>query len=369
MFLDLSKAFDTVNHKILIEKLYKYGIRSNAHDWLISYLSNRNQLVEVSGHKSEPLKITSGVPQGSVLGPILFLIYMNDIANSSRLVKFLLFADDTTVYQSDKSLENLINTMNNECDKLAKWLAINRLTLNTKKTKYILFSSSHKLNKLRNTTLATIQINNSPIEKCEFFKFLGVYLQDNMKWNKHACFVSSKLAKTAAVISRLKTFLPSNVLLQIYNSLFLPHINYCLGVWGNTEKYNSNKIVILQKRVVRSIGNASYLAHTDPLFTRFNILKLEELFKVNVCKFMYKLLYGLLPQHVENYFNIQKRIHGHDTRHVNNLVIAKYKTELYGKTIKIIGPKLWNSLPDEVKSSKSFQGFKRKLIKSLKNND
>lgn len=366
VFLDLSKAFDTVDHQILIKKLEKYGIRSNALSWLGSYLSNRYQLVDVNGYKSKLSEITSGVPQGSVLGPILFLIYINDIGSSTPLVNCLLFADDTTIFQADKSLDNLLNVMNNECSKLTKWLAVNRLTLNAQKTKYIIFSSDYKLKQINNTDYGHLEINNYPIDKCNSIKFLGVYLQSNLKWCKHTNNISSKLAKSAAIMHKLKWFLPSNVLLSIYNTLFLPHINYCIGAWGNTERNNLNHIIMLQKRVIRSIGNASYLAHTDQLFKKFSILKCEELFQINIYKFMYKLMNNLLPCQIKNYFNIQQGRHTYNTRQVNNLAVTKYKTELYSKSIRILGPKLWNTLPNEIKSSPSLNSFKKKVMKFMK---
>ena len=147
--------------------------------------------------------------------------------------------------------------------------------------------------------------------------------------------------------------------------MFLPHINYCLGVWGNTEKHNLHHIQMLQKRVIRSIGNVGYLAHTKDLFRKFNVLRCEDLFKINVYKFMYKLMNNLLPCHIKSYFNMQQVTHTYSTRQVGNLAITKYKTELYSKSIRILGPKLWNNLPEEIKASPSLNSFKKNVTKFI----
>ena len=172
VFIDLKKAFDTVNHDILIQKLEHYGIRNNRLKWFQSYLNNRKQYVYVNGQSSELMDIKSGVPQGSVLGPLLFLIYINDLPNISKKLKLFLFADDTNIYHEDDNLRNFEKTLNQELKKLNQWLCVNRLALNVNKTNFVLF---HTFNTPIKENI-TLKINSIAIQEQKYIKYLGVLL-------------------------------------------------------------------------------------------------------------------------------------------------------------------------------------------------
>ena len=169
VFLDLSKAFDTVDHSILLMKMYKYGVRGIAYDWIISYLENRKQYVSFNNCDSNTMNVSCGVPQGSILGPLLFLIYVNDLANVSTVLFTILFADDTNVFITGKNILNLFTTMNEELSKLSEWMNVNKLSLNVKKTKYMIFSLKKPINHY-----GSILLNGETIENVDNFKFLGV---------------------------------------------------------------------------------------------------------------------------------------------------------------------------------------------------
>ena len=282
IFLDLSKAFDTLDHKIMIKKLEFYGVSDGPGKLLESYLSNRKQYVVFDDINSQVLDIKTGVPQGSILGPLLFLIYINDIVKSSNLFKFILFADDTTIIApiniNNKETANIINM---ELDKIITWLKLNKLSLNISKTKFCIF---HKVQ--RKISIPEIQIENTVISYSKVIDFLGFRLDDNLNWNDHLEKLSCKLSRTLGIINKLKYVLPRNVLLQLYNSLFLPHVNYGILIWG----HNYERIEKLQKRAVRFITQSKYLAHTDPIFIKLNLLKIQDIFKLNQLKFYYKYL-------------------------------------------------------------------------------
>ena len=191
IFLDLSKAFDTVNHIILFDKLEHYGIRGLALDWIRSYFSNRKQYVEYNGHRSLRNEISCGVPQGSILGPLFFLLYINDINNASNLLNLILFADDTNVFMSHKDLNYLSDMLNLEMDKLSIWFKANKLSLNLKKTKFMVFKPRQK----RSICNIQISIDNQNIVEVKETNFLGVILDENLNWKSEISHVASKVAK------------------------------------------------------------------------------------------------------------------------------------------------------------------------------
>ena len=246
VFIDLSKAFDTIRHDILLHKLDNLGIRGVANAWFKSYLTDRNQYMDLYNIKSSLADITCGVPQGSILGPILFLIYMNDISNSTNL-HILSFADDTTVTMSSPDVFGLYAIMNMELEKLNDWFRANRLCLNVKKTKYILFRPTTNYPKTINENIylngqQVDRVGNNQNEKS--FKFLGIHLDETLTWKYHTQNVCSKIARSNYIINKVKNVIPKSSLKTLYSSLIQSHINYGILVWGCshfTEKVNKKQ--------------------------------------------------------------------------------------------------------------------------------
>ena len=242
VFIDLKKAFDTIDHKLLLQKLEFYGVRGAANDWVKSYLSCRKQFVQVDEHASKLLDIICGVPQGSVLGPKLFILYINDLCNVSNLVKYVLFADDTNIFKSGKNIHDLSKEISNEMDKLNVWFNVNKLSLNVAKTHFMVFG------KVKHSGSINIIINDSEIERVSVTKFLGVFIDEKLNWSEHIIKVQSKLSKCVSIIYKARELVSKDALVILYNSWFLPHLSYCCEVWANTYKTNLHKIVILQKK-------------------------------------------------------------------------------------------------------------------------
>lgn len=255
VFTDLKKAFDTIDHSILFDKLNKYGVRGVVLNWLISYLHNRQQYVHFAGHTSECLKIECGVPQGSVLGPKLFILYINDICDISELLRFVLFADDTNFFCSGDNLKTLSKNIESEMVKLTTWFNVNKLSLNLEKTKFMVFAK-------RSKDIVSLSINGVNIEKVSEFKFLGVTLDENLTWKPHVSYVKKKVSKNIFILNKVKYVLDCKTMRMLYCSLIQPYLSYCAEVWGNTYMSNIMPLLLLQKRAIRIIHKVTFGEHT-----------------------------------------------------------------------------------------------------------
>ena len=271
-----------------MSKLEYYGITGKENKLLRSYLTGRSQYVEVNGHKSSHLQISTGIPQGSVLGPLLFLIYINDLPNASNIFDMLMYADDTTLF-CNMTDTITVDVINEELSKICDWLGANKLSLNIVKTKYMLY---HSINK--RVIYPKLKINNNNIDRITQFNFLGVILHERMSWKQHIEHIRLKIAKTIGIIYRLKSIYPSAILLTLYNTLVTPHLHYCLLCWGSIIKEN-DLLHIMQKRVLRTITNSNYIAHTEPLFKELKLVKITDMYVIAIWKFYHNLMNNQLP--------------------------------------------------------------------------
>ena len=338
IYLDLKKAFDTVDHSILMRKLEKYGFAGSSLHIMQSFLTNRHQCVEYNGTRSSLKPINIGVPQGSVLGPLLFLIYINDFPNISKNMKFLLFADDTVIFLKSDTIQELQHIIDKETVYICNWLRMNKLTLNTQKTLYQLYSNRN------NSVDLKIKLNGAEIKQVETVKYLGVYVDSSLKWSAHLNHLSLTLSRNIGVINRVKHFLNKQSLLLLYNALLLPYINYCCLVWGFTYPTYLNKIEILQKRAVRIIDSQHRLAHTDPIFCSLGVLKVKDIAKQQLLSVMLRKFIGTLPPELDKLFTLipsSPNIITRSRRHFEETFSEKlYRT----RVASWVGPRIWNDL-------------------------
>src|SRR5688572_17787969 len=361
VFFDLSKAFDTVNHEILIKKLEHYGIRGMCLDWLTDYLKDRRQCVSFNGHISHISEVICGVPQGSVLGPLLFLLYVNDVSNTSSLLHFIMFADDTNVFMSNKSIEVLVNTMNAELKLVGEWFKANKLSLNLAKTNFILFCSKRKI-ELNLDCNMTITIDNQSITRVSSSKFLGVHIDEQLTWKEHITDISKKISKNIGIISRVRHLLPRYILVNLYYSLIYPYISYCNLTWASTYRTRLTMLTTLQKRVIRIICNVPYRASTKLLFLDMKILPFECINKLQVALFMYKIHSRQILSNFDHWFCKNSEVHDHYTRSSSNYHQRSVHTNIRQQhSIGTYGPLLWNSLPKELTCIPAVYHFKNKL--------
>ena len=355
IFIDLKKAFDTLNHEILVEKLKSYGIRGVDSHWICSYLKQRKQYVHYDSVNSTIREVQCGVPQGSILGPSLFLLYINDLCNASPLLKFVLLADDTNIFYENFDKGKLEETINNELEEISLWFKVNRLSLNIKKTNYIVFGS-------RNSNVNfNIHINNIKIDRVNDTKFLGVHIDANLSWSKHLNVIQKKVSKSIGVMSGIKNKLNEETKLTLYSTLILPHLTYCCSIWGNTYKSRLSEVIKLQKKALRIVYNKPFYAPTNSLFQKARCLKLEDLIKLNTNVIMYKAFNNLLPQNLQCIFSNVKNVHDYSTRQKHNLYKTSVRTNVKNMTFSKIGINLWNQLDDHIKLCYNIHLFKKKL--------
>ena len=352
VFIDLSKAFDTVPHNLLLHKLEHYGIRGNALNLLESYLSNRKQFVSIEGIKSSMQDVKIGVPQGSVLGPLLFLLYINDLPNSVNNVNSILFADDTTMFARDNDVYDLCNTISSDMLLVKEWLIANSLTLNESKSYYIIFSLKKIPDNLR------VTIGDHVLDRKTHGKFLGVILDEKLNFSNHIDHVTNKVSKLTGLMYKLKSFFPPNILKNLYLALIYPYYNYCILAWGSANKSVLQPLLLYQKKLMRIITQSDYYAHTNPLFKQLNILKFDELFMYASQVHMYKTIvldkYPILLRSIlENQIN-----HNYATR-INNLRLPYCRIHKATKKLSYQITKNWNSLPQHIKNVESLNAFKR----------
>ena len=358
VFLDLSKAFDTVNHHILFEKLEYYGIRGLALHWVKSYFSERSQFVEYNNHKSSFHPITCGVPQGSILGPLFFILYINDLNNASEL-ETILFADDTNLFFSHSDPVYLVNKLNDELDKLSTWFSANKLSLNTSKTNFMVFKSRQRR---QNSDDYKVIINEQSITRVSTTMFLGVLLNENLSWKPHLSHLAGKMSKSIGLIYKSSFYLSGNSLRILYNSLILPYLFYCNLVWGSTYKSNLQRLVILHKRALRIINKSKRDAHTDPIFKKHKLLKCHDIHSFQLGVFMFLFINSALPTKFHKFLR-NNQIHSYNSRNACSLPLCR--TNIRKFSVVYQGPIFFNSLTLEIAFSSSLSAFKKKLKEFL----
>ena len=331
VFLDFSKAFDTVNHSILLHKLESYGIRGIPLAWFESYLTNRKQYVALGDTQSSYQTMVCGVPQGSSLGPFLFLVYINDLPNCSEVLSFKIFADDTNLFVSNKDLKSLELQMNLELSKVKEWCDINKLSINLKKTNYMIVKPLRKKNTNIIINIANRDGSCHALERKDHIKYLGVLIDSSLTWRYHISYVCSKLSRNTGVISKLRHYLPLKHLTQIYYNLIYPYISYAIVAWGSTSKTNLQKIQTKQNHVVRLMFFATLSGKNTcsalPLLNILEILTVTNVYRLHALKFIHAWHKGTLPELFNRFFQYASNVHNYNTRYAANQNLHKFRVK------------------------------------------
>ena len=364
VFLDLRKAFDTVNHDILIKKLESYGIRGNILNWLKSYLSNRTQYVHYNDYDSDKKTVTHGVPQGSILGPLLFILYINDFSRSSDLLFSILFADDTSVFIEGTNYDKVIDIVNKELELINIWLIANKLTVNIKKTHYMMFHRTRIKYNIRDIT-----INGKNVAYTKNTKFLGVIIDNKLTWSDHIIYIKNKISKSIGIIHKTRNFLTKNTLRNLYYTFVYPYLIYCVEIWGNTNDIHLDPLIKIQKKGIRAITFSHHLDSTAPLFHNLNILNFKKLVTQRIALLMFKYHIGSLPVPISNLFSINSNRHNYYTRQINDLQLNTGRGENVYKLFSFHGVRIWNHISKKIQTDVSYACFKNLSKTYLQNNE
>ena len=342
IFVDFQKAFDTIDHHILLKKLEYYGVRGISNKWFASYLSNRKQLVSINGYKSNLADVKCGVPQGSILGPLLFLIFINDLHSAIKYSDVHHFADDTNLLNFNSCVKSINKQVNYDLKNLSNWLKANKISLNVGKTELVLFTSSKK----QLDCDLKIKLNGKRLYETDSVKYLGIQINKRLTWKQHINHVSLKLNKANAMLSKLRHVLDIKTLRSVYYAIFESHLCYASLVWAQNNN-SVKRFHLLQKKPLRLMFFQSRNSHTGPLFKMSKILKSFDKAALENCIFISKSLKGLLPSIFNNWFKFSFQTHSHDTRWSNlgYLKIPSYHTKTYGRYSMFVNSiYVWNHL-------------------------
>ena len=344
VFLDLQKAFDTVNHTILLKKLTHYGIRGVANKWFQSFLEDRKQFTSVLGIKSAEKPIKYGVPQGSVLGPLLFILFINDLHKAAEFSSARHFANDTNLLLIVKSLKKINKHINRDLELTVDWIRANKLSLNASKTEIVLFKPRNK----KITKQLNFRVSGQEIKQSSQVRYLGVILQDDMQWDAHITNLEKKLSRSIGLLSKIRYYVPMHLLQTIYYSIFNSHLIYACEIWGqNQNSLRFTKVTKLQNKALKVINFQSSDSPTGPLYQRNKVLKIADFISYKNALFVRNTLKKEKPQVFHEMFIVLNQNHTYNTRAATYhfLDILQVKTTHFGQySVKFQASETWNNL-------------------------
>ena len=364
--LDLSKAFDSISHSLLIQKLAKLGLANNSLSWCQSYLQGRTQKTKFKKYTSTEETVTSGVPQGSILGPILFICFTNDMPDIFKDCKIMSYADDTQILVSAKNstqlkkmLEDLIKTAQN-------WYRENSLQINASKTEVMLIT--RRKTKEKFVIEVTEDGRRKEIKLKKEIKILGVYLDEELNWNRQVNEVNKKARYAAINLQRTNQLLPFKSRMTLYNGLIASHFNYADTVWSGCSAQNQNKLQRTQNMAVKSMLGLKRRESSEEALKTANLLTLNQKRKIHEAVYIKKGLAGKLPTAINNEYNKQLSLKNNRSRDKVILTIPKHRTQHYENSPLYRTIKTWNSIPQEIKD-KETTAFKQAYQRHLHNCD
>ena len=355
--LDLLKAFDMVPFIILIEKMKAYGFSDHAISWFVNYFHQRKQSTVINGNESEDSEVLCGVPQGSILGPLLFILYMNDLPCVIKNCLVSLYADDTCLYFASDNPEELEKNINDDLNAICEWLSHNKLMLNVKKCKFMLIGSKRKRQKFENIT---IKINNSPIEKVNHCRYLGIEIDSDLSWMPQVNNVRAKVLRNFHVLRRARSYIDQNTALTLYNTMIRPHFEYCSTIWMKPNSGHIKRLQTLQNRALRIVLKVDYRYHRRDLYHTLQVDCLNAKVKKELVTLIFKILKNLFPDILHSQINL--KMTSYNLRNsALKIQLPKPRTNFCKNSTIYIAAKLFNELPESVRTRTTLSQFQRDI--------
>lgn len=359
VFVDLKRAFETIDRKVLLKKLYDLGIRGDLHEWLSNYLEDRYQETSINNTKSKRLRVKFGVPQGSKLGPLLFILYINELPVILKYCLIQLFADDTLMYIDGTNIQEMIEKLHSDLQLLWDWLNSNGLSLNTNKTKIMIINEKSDLE-----MLTKIKINEQEIEYVKNIKYLGIEIDNKLKFNLHYERVIKKINQKVSVLNQVKYVLPKKQKITLYNTLIKPHIKYCNTLLYFAPEYIKKELQKAVNRAGRIILNANKDIRTDEIRKKLQWSSVNKELYVDTMTFIYRIEKRMMPDYLQTKKNSD--IHQHETRGRNKFYINNKNKARNFNTLLNKGLSDFNKIKKNIKESRNINQFRINLMKECK---
>lgn len=364
VFLDLKRAFETVDRERLINKLENYGVLGKESRLFKNYMNDRKQCVKFNGLKSNETCVEIGLPQGTALSVILFILYINDIVNVPKYGKIALHADDTEITIIDKNMNDAIRKMNQDLERIHNWLNINKLLLNISKTKWMLISK----NKNQNIPTENVKIAGIIVERVSCIKYLGILIDENLSFDNQVNELVKKSSQKVNLLKRLTNRLTYDTRKTIYHSIIAPNFEYCSTIYNACTKEQISHIQLIQNRAMRTILKCDYLTSREFMLRALNWLSIDQKIKLNTLITIFKIKNGLLPIYLSENINYNRTEHGMNTRNRNDFKLPRISSERAKKNIYYNGLKLFNELPNEIKNEVNIVRFKENCFTYIRDN-
>ena len=360
VFLDLKKAFDTVDHDILLAKLSAYGVDGVPYHWFRSYLTDRQQYCHINGHRSSQKHVQCGIPQGSCLGPLLFILYVNDFERCLENCTPNMYADDTSVTCFAEDMEELCNDLQNELINISDWMRQNKMSLNTKKSEFMIIGHKRQLTRIQNPI--RLDISGEELKRVHEVKYLGVSVDESLSWTAQYKKLKSKLKSGLSSIRKLKNILPQTKLDQVYRALLESHLRYCNEIWGSLSNTKLDHLQRLQNRA-RTLIESSRLKDG----WRCTRLSVSSLIQYDRAIMIYKITNDLCPDSLKGRFSTRSQLSNYRLRNSLDIDVPRQNLEFSKRSFYYSAAKVWNEIPPNIRQSPTIYTFKKKLKDFLLN--